>query len=63
MRWAGHVTQMEKKRNACIFLVGKSEKKKTLGRIDVGGRIILYYYYINIIIIMDLSEVRWSGVD
>jgi hypothetical protein len=31
MRWAGHVTRMGEKRNACRILVGKPEGK-TLGR-------------------------------
>jgi hypothetical protein len=32
MRWAGHVTRMEEKRNACRLLVGKPEEKRPLGR-------------------------------
>jgi hypothetical protein len=32
MRWAGHVTRMEAKRNACRVLVGKPEGKRYLGR-------------------------------
>jgi hypothetical protein len=32
MRWAGHVAQMDNKRNACMILVGKSEEKRPLGR-------------------------------
>jgi hypothetical protein len=32
MRWAGHVTQMGAKRNACRILVGKPEGKIPLGR-------------------------------
>jgi hypothetical protein len=32
MRWAGHVAQMWKKRNAYRMLVGKPEGKKLLGR-------------------------------
>jgi hypothetical protein len=31
-RWAGHVTRMEEKKNACRVLVGKSEGKRPLGR-------------------------------
>jgi hypothetical protein len=31
-RWAGHVTRMGEKRNACKILVGKSEGKKPVGR-------------------------------
>jgi hypothetical protein len=32
MRWAGHVTRIGEKKNACGLLVGKSEGKRTLGR-------------------------------
>jgi hypothetical protein len=32
MRWAGHVARMGEKRNACRLLVGKSERKRPLGR-------------------------------
>jgi hypothetical protein len=32
MRWAGHVGQMGKKRNAYRLLVGKPERKRPLGR-------------------------------
>jgi hypothetical protein len=32
MRWAGHVTRMEEKRNAYRLLVGKPEGKRPLGR-------------------------------
>jgi hypothetical protein len=32
MRWAGHVTCMEEKRNICRILVGKSEEKRAIGR-------------------------------
>jgi hypothetical protein len=32
MRWAGHVTSMEEKRNACKILVEKPEGKRPLGR-------------------------------
>ena len=31
-RWAGHVARMEQSRNAYRDLVGKSEKKRPLGR-------------------------------
>jgi hypothetical protein len=41
MRWAGHVAGMREKRNAYRILVGKPEGKRPLGRLDVGGRIIL----------------------
>jgi hypothetical protein len=32
MRWAGRVASMGKKRNAYMVLVGKPERKRTLGR-------------------------------
>jgi hypothetical protein len=32
MKWAGHVTRMEEKRNAYRILVGKPEGKRPLGR-------------------------------
>jgi hypothetical protein len=32
MRWAGHVSRMEQKRNAYRILVGKPEGKRPLGR-------------------------------
>jgi hypothetical protein len=32
MRWTGHVTRMEEKRNAYRILVGMSEGKRPLGR-------------------------------
>jgi hypothetical protein len=32
MRWAGHVPQIEEKRNAYRILVGKPEGKRPLGR-------------------------------
>jgi hypothetical protein len=31
MRWAGHVTRMEAKRNTYMLLVGKPERKRPLG--------------------------------
>jgi hypothetical protein len=36
MRWAGHVAQMGEKRNAYRILVGKPERKRPLGDLDVG---------------------------
>jgi hypothetical protein len=53
MRWAGHVTRIEK-RNAYRILVGKPEGKRPLGRprrrwVDN--------------IEMDLREVGWDGRD
>jgi hypothetical protein len=32
MRWAGHVTRMEEKRNVYGILMGKPEGERTLGR-------------------------------
>jgi hypothetical protein len=40
-RWAGHVIGMGEKSNAYRVLVGKPERKRQLGRLYVGGRIIL----------------------
>jgi hypothetical protein len=42
------------KRNVYRVLVGKSEGKRPLGKIDVGGRIILKWV---------LREVRWGDMD
>jgi hypothetical protein len=41
MRCAGHVARIGEKRNVYRILVGKPEGKRPLGRLDVGGRIIL----------------------
>jgi hypothetical protein len=41
MRWAEQVALMGEKRNAYRILVEKPEGNKPLGRLDVGGRIIL----------------------
>jgi hypothetical protein len=41
MRWAGRVTRIGEKRNACMVLVGKPEGKRQLGRTHVGGKVIL----------------------
>jgi hypothetical protein len=54
MRWAGHVSRMGEKRNACRKLVGKPEGSRPLRRprrrwVD------------NIKI--DLTEIRWGGMD
>jgi hypothetical protein len=54
MRWAGHVTRMGEKRNACRLLVGKPEGRRPLGRprrrwVDNIG--------------MDLVEVGWGNVE
>jgi hypothetical protein len=54
MRWAGHVTRIGDKRNACRLLVGKPKGKRPLGRprrrwVDN--------------VRMDLGEVGWGDVD
>jgi hypothetical protein len=54
MRWAEHVERMEEKRDTCRLLVGKTERKRPLGRprrrwVDN--------------IRMDLGEVGWGRVD
>jgi hypothetical protein len=54
MRWAGHVTRMGERRNACRILVGKPEGKRPLGRprcrwVDN--------------IKMDLRRLDWGGTD
>jgi hypothetical protein len=54
MRWAGHVARMEKKRNACRILVGKTERKRPLGRPRRR-----WVYSIKI----DLREIGWDGMD
>jgi hypothetical protein len=52
--WAGHVTQMGEKRNAYRILVGKPERKRSLG--SLRGR-----WVDNIKI--DLRETEWGGMD
>jgi hypothetical protein len=54
MRWAGHVRQREKKRNAYRLLVGKPEGKRSLRRPR-------HRWVDNIR--MDLGEVGWGDVD
>jgi hypothetical protein len=54
MRWAGHVAQMGEKRTAYRLFMGKSERKRPLGRrrrkwVDK--------------VKMDLLEIVWGGVD
>jgi hypothetical protein len=43
MKLAGNIACMGEKRNAYRVLVRKTEGKKPLGRLDVGGRIILIW--------------------
>jgi hypothetical protein len=52
MRWAGHVTQMGKKKDACRIWVGKPEGKRPLGRPR-------RKWEDNIR--MDLREIEWGG--
>jgi hypothetical protein len=54
MSWAGHVAQMEEKRNAYRLLVGKPEGKRPLGRPR-------HRWVDNIR--MGLGEVGWGGVN
>jgi hypothetical protein len=54
MRWAGHVARMETKMNAYRILVGKSERKRPLGR--------QRRRWVNNIK-TDLREIGWGGVD
>jgi hypothetical protein len=54
MKWAGHVTRMGEKRNACRILVGKPEGKRPLGRPRLR--------WVNNIK-MDFREIVWNGVD
>jgi hypothetical protein len=54
MRWAGHVTRMGEKRDACRLLVVKPEGKRPLGR---PRRRWMDY------IRMNLVEVGWGDVD
>jgi hypothetical protein len=41
MRWAGHVARMEGRVSAYILLVGRPEETRPLGKLGLGGRIIL----------------------
>ena len=45
MRWAGHVARMEEGRVMHRVLVGKPEGKRSLGRPNVDGRIILRWIF------------------
>jgi hypothetical protein len=54
MRWVGHVTQMQEKRNTYWLLVGKPEGRRPPGRPRCR-------WLDNIR--MDLVEVRWGDVD
>jgi hypothetical protein len=54
MRWAGHVTHMEAKRNKCRVLVGKPKRKRPLGIPRRGWEDNIK---------MDLTEIGWGGMD
>jgi hypothetical protein len=54
MRWAGHVAQIEEKRNAYRILVENPEGKRPLGRQR-------RMWMDNIK--MDLKEIGWDGMD
>jgi hypothetical protein len=54
MRWAGHVTHMGERRDVYMFLVGKAEGKRQLGRHRSRG---------DDNIKMDLQEVGCGGMD
>jgi hypothetical protein len=54
MRWAGHIAQMRKKRNAYRILVGKPEGKRPLGRPRRGWEDNIK---------TDLREIGWGGMD
>jgi hypothetical protein len=56
MRWADHVARMVEKRNAYRLLVGKPEGKRSLGRQDVDGWIILGWF------LERLDGVMWTGL-
>jgi hypothetical protein len=54
MRWTGHVTRSWEKNNAYRILVGKSERKKPLGR--PRRRLVDN-------IKIDLEVIEWDGMD
>jgi hypothetical protein len=54
MKWAEHVAQMGREKNAYRILVGKPEGKRPLGRIR--------HRWVNNIK-MDLREIGWDGTD
>ena len=45
MRWAGHVAPMGERGGLYRVLVGKSERKRPLGRPRLDGRIILRWIF------------------
>jgi hypothetical protein len=54
LRWAGHVARIGEKRAACWAVVGKSEGRRTLGRLR-------HRWEDNIK--MDHREVGWESID
>jgi hypothetical protein len=54
MKWAGHVARMAEKRNVYRLFVGKSDRKRPLGRPRRRGIDKIK---------MDLAEIAWSAVD
>jgi hypothetical protein len=54
MKWAGYVTRIGKRRNACGILVGKAEEKKPLRRPR-------HRWVDNMK--MDLREIGWVDMD
>jgi hypothetical protein len=54
MRWTEHVARMGEKRNAYRILVGKSERKRPLGKSKRRWKDNVR---------MDLREIGWGGVD
>jgi len=45
MRWAGHIACIGQMRNANNIFVGKPERKRSVGRGGVDGRIILNWIF------------------
>ena len=54
MRWAGHVVRMGERRGVYRVLVGKLERKRTLGRLRHRGED-------NIVRVIKSRRMRWAG--
>ena len=54
MRWVGHVARMGERRGMCRVLVGKTERKRPLGRLRIRWEDNIK---------MDLQEVGCKGMD